>query len=78
MTMGNCLSGNHSRSNGDIGGAKLDPVVVVGPTSVGNHLSGINEGVTQESNTIHHIPSHHVRNPNSLPPLPDSDNNSQV
>ncbi|CAG7830752.1 unnamed protein product [Allacma fusca] len=72
--MGNCLSGNSTRSNGEIGGAVKDNSVTVITTPAVNF--GINEAPV-ESHPIHQHPTHHVRNPNSLPPLPDSDNNSQ-
>lgn len=77
--MGNCLSGSSSRANGEIGGAKVDnSLQVVGVQNPVGILGGINEGVANDTNPIHHIQNHHVRNPNSLPPLPDSDSNSQV
>jgi len=76
--MGNCLSGSSSRANGEIGGAKVDnSLQVVGVQNPVGILGGINEGVVNDTNPIHHIQNHHVRNPNSLPPLPDSDSNSQ-
>ena len=88
--MGNCLSAN---KNGgvDSNGVTLD-TTANHPGGVSNSaaiLSGIQSdhpGVTADalahnSNNSHHHnhPVHHVRNnPNSLPPLPDSESNAQV
>jgi len=83
--MGNCFSSNPIRAGGDSGRAngQIDPSGNMGgvSNSVGI-IPGINEatsggdGMTHTSNN--HLQHIHVRNPNSLPPLPDSENNSQV
>jgi hypothetical protein len=84
--MGNCLSSGPSRPSGDLSGrtnGQLDTSGnQVGVNSVGI-LSGITEtvgadGHNHTSNSHLHNVHHVSRNPNSLPPVPDTDNNSQV
>ncbi|OXA60749.1 tyrosine-protein kinase Src42A [Folsomia candida] len=90
--MGNCLSTGPSRTSGELlsgrANGQLDTsgnnAVGGGVNSVGI-MSGITDGTTVGADGHNHTPNshlhnvHHIsRNPNSLPPVPDNDNNSQI
>jgi hypothetical protein len=87
--MGNCLSSNKggTRPVIDLSGRSNGPLDTSGNVGggVGNSV-GILNGIS-ETNAGHdghnhppnpHMQNVHHRNPNSLPPVPDTDNNSQV